>query len=122
MPGVTIGEGATVGAHSVVKTDVPDGETWFGVPAKRHEKWGRYYVHGEDCNSCRGVRVCGCGGGLNWGVKLGGSSPPGKICRVRALFYLAEQLLQSGLLTPPIPDSVVDVSAERFWKCRRIRW
>ena len=33
MPGVTIGEGAIVGAHSFVNCDVPAGETWFGVPA-----------------------------------------------------------------------------------------
>lgn len=35
MPGVTVGRGAIVGAHSFVNCDIPDGETWFGVPAKR---------------------------------------------------------------------------------------
>ncbi|MGA7205951.1 MAG: NeuD/PglB/VioB family sugar acetyltransferase [Specibacter sp.] len=30
----TIGEGATVGMGSAVLTDVPDGETWVGVPAR----------------------------------------------------------------------------------------
>lgn len=36
-PGVTIGENATVGAGSVVTKDVPDGEIWFGNPAKYHK-------------------------------------------------------------------------------------
>ncbi|PUB29938.1 sugar O-acyltransferase (sialic acid O-acetyltransferase NeuD family) [Promicromonospora sp. AC04] len=34
-PGVRIGAGATVGMGAVVLTDVPDGETWAGVPARR---------------------------------------------------------------------------------------
>jgi len=34
MPGVTIGEGAIVGAGAVVTKDVPDFEVWAGVPAK----------------------------------------------------------------------------------------
>ena len=34
MPGVTVGENATVGAHSFVTKDVPAGVTVFGVPAK----------------------------------------------------------------------------------------
>lgn len=34
-PGVTIGEGAVVLPGAVVTKDVPDGETWGGVPAKR---------------------------------------------------------------------------------------
>ena len=34
MPGVTIGEGATVGACSFVTEDVPAGATAFGVPAR----------------------------------------------------------------------------------------
>ena len=33
FPGVTIGANATIGAHSLVKTNVPDNETWAGVPA-----------------------------------------------------------------------------------------
>ncbi|WP_454295839.1 NeuD/PglB/VioB family sugar acetyltransferase [Salana multivorans] len=33
-PGVTIGQGAIVGMGAVVLSDVPDGETWAGVPAR----------------------------------------------------------------------------------------
>ncbi len=33
-PGVRIGVGAVVGMGAVVLTDVPDGETWAGVPAR----------------------------------------------------------------------------------------
>jgi len=36
--GVTIGENAMVGAGSVVTKDVPDGELWYGNPAKSHGK------------------------------------------------------------------------------------
>lgn len=35
LPGVVIGQGALIGAGSVVTKNVPDGETWAGVPAKR---------------------------------------------------------------------------------------
>jgi len=48
FPGVTIGENATIGAHSLVKKDIPEGETWFGVPAKR---WGKYVSGKEYCSS-----------------------------------------------------------------------
>lgn len=37
LPGITIGEKALVGAGAVVTKDVPAGETWSGVPAKKHE-------------------------------------------------------------------------------------
>ena len=35
LPGIIIGEGAIIGAGSVVINNVPDGETWAGVPAKK---------------------------------------------------------------------------------------
>ena len=35
MPGVTIGEGAIIGAHSIVNKDVPSNEIWAGIPAKK---------------------------------------------------------------------------------------
>jgi acetyltransferase-like isoleucine patch superfamily enzyme len=36
--GVTIGENALIGAGSVVTKDVPDGEVWYGNPARSHGK------------------------------------------------------------------------------------
>jgi UDP-2-acetamido-3-amino-2,3-dideoxy-glucuronate N-acetyltransferase len=36
--GITIGENAMIGAGSVVTKDVPDGELWYGNPAKCHGK------------------------------------------------------------------------------------
>lgn len=35
LPGVTVGAGAVVGAMSLVNRDVPPGEFWAGVPARR---------------------------------------------------------------------------------------
>ncbi len=35
LPGVTIGEGAVVAAGAVVNRDVPDGEVWGGIPARK---------------------------------------------------------------------------------------
>jgi len=36
--GINIGENAVIGAGSVVTKDIPPGETWAGVPAKKIEK------------------------------------------------------------------------------------
>ena len=35
LAGITIGEGAVVAAKSLVNTDIPAGELWGGVPARR---------------------------------------------------------------------------------------
>ncbi len=35
LPGVVINKNAMVGAGSVVTKDIPEGETWFGVPARK---------------------------------------------------------------------------------------
>ncbi|EMI52271.1 acyltransferase [Rhodopirellula sallentina] len=35
LPGVTIGDHAVIGAGAVVNKDVPEGEKWAGVPAKK---------------------------------------------------------------------------------------
>lgn len=38
MPGVKVGKGAIVGAHSFVNRDIPAGATAFGVPVKIKKK------------------------------------------------------------------------------------
>lgn len=38
MPGVTVGINAIIGAFSFVNCDIPDGETWVGVPARPVKK------------------------------------------------------------------------------------
>ena len=35
LPGVTIGDHAVVGAGAVVNRDVPAGEKWAGIPARK---------------------------------------------------------------------------------------
>lgn len=35
MPGVKIGKGAIIGVHSMVNKNVPDNEIWAGIPAKK---------------------------------------------------------------------------------------
>ena len=42
FPGVTIGENAVVGAQSMVKKDIPDGQMWYGTPARKRIPKGRY--------------------------------------------------------------------------------
>jgi len=44
LGGVTIGENAVIGAHSLVIDDVPAGSTFIGVPAKNCSKNGRYNI------------------------------------------------------------------------------
>ena len=34
LPGVIVGENAKVGAFSLVKEDIPEGTTAFGIPAR----------------------------------------------------------------------------------------
>lgn len=38
LPGVRVGEGASVSAMSLVNRDIPAGETWGGVPARKLRK------------------------------------------------------------------------------------
>lgn len=45
--GVTIGEGSLIGAGSVVTKDVPPGEIWAGVPAKKLNG-GDYFYGTQD--------------------------------------------------------------------------
>lgn len=38
MPGVTVGENAVVGALTFVNCDIPDNETWIGIPCHKLSK------------------------------------------------------------------------------------
>lgn len=38
MPGITIHKNAMIGAMSLVNKDIPEGEVWFGNPAKFYKK------------------------------------------------------------------------------------
>lgn len=38
MPGVTVGHDSIIGAGSVITTNVPPGEVWYGSPAKFRRK------------------------------------------------------------------------------------
>ena len=38
MPGFNIGENCIIGACSQVRSDVPDGEVWYGSPAKFYKR------------------------------------------------------------------------------------
>jgi acetyltransferase-like isoleucine patch superfamily enzyme len=40
LPGVRIGEGASVSAMSLVNCDIPSGQSWGGVPARKLDKSG----------------------------------------------------------------------------------
>ena len=47
MPGVTIGDDCIIGCGAVVTKDVPSGEIWGGVPAKRIKSVEEYYIQHE---------------------------------------------------------------------------
>ena len=38
MPGITVGRGSEIGASSQVRHSVPDGEVWYGTPAKFYKR------------------------------------------------------------------------------------
>lgn len=56
MPGVSIGNGAIIGAHSIVNNDVPDDCIAVGAPAKVIKQWNnetkRWQRYGNSVNSC----------------------------------------------------------------------
>lgn len=57
LPGVKIGDGATIAAGALVTKDVPAGETWSGIPARRVMVFG--HCHGCVTRSaCRDAGAC----------------------------------------------------------------
>lgn len=44
MPGVTIGDNSIIGCGAVVTKDIPEGEIWGGVPAKKIKKLDDYFL------------------------------------------------------------------------------
>lgn len=61
LPGVTIGEGAVVAAGAVVTCDVPDGEVWGGIPARRIKPQVRINtsLHEIECSACHAITFPG---------------------------------------------------------------
>lgn len=48
MPGVTIGDNCIVGCGAVVTKDMPSGEIWAGIPARKIKTVEEYYTQHKD--------------------------------------------------------------------------
>jgi acetyltransferase-like isoleucine patch superfamily enzyme len=48
MPGVTVGNNVIIGCGAVVTHDIPDGEVWGGVPARKIKTIEEYYEKNKD--------------------------------------------------------------------------
>ena len=48
MPGVKIGNNVIVGCGAVVTHDIPDGEVWGGVPARKIKTIEEYYAKNQE--------------------------------------------------------------------------
>lgn len=48
MPGVKIGNNVIIGCGAVVTHDIPDGEVWGGVPARKIKTIEEYYEKNKD--------------------------------------------------------------------------